>query len=186
MAKASINTSDGTKVVVEGDPEEIKRILSLYLSSEKASKHEPAKDPISSRSKLSRPNGGRVEVQDLVNSLKGYEDFDALERSILDKGTMLYRVLLPLFVSNRSFPEKGGLTSGDIVRFLTQFNIKIDQGNAARTLSSEGSKYVIGDTVRVKGRPVRYKISRSGIQHVELLIKSKWEGPSAHGTLVRR
>lgn len=69
-----------------------------------------------------------------------------------------------------------GLTSGEVAKITTDLGIPISQPNASRTLSGTASKYVIGDKVKMKGQPVRYKLSRRGVKYIQEVLAGNASG----------
>jgi hypothetical protein len=63
-----------------------------------------------------------------------------------------------------------------VKKITTELGIPISQPNASRTLSGTASKYVIGDKVRVKGQPVRYKLSRRGVKYMKEVLAGNSNG----------
>lgn len=174
MAKASLTLPDGTTVLIEGSPEEIKKIISLHRPQEYEEGEEVGrkKTRVKKRPTSGRPEG-EIDLSDLVNIAKSSGDFELIERNILDRSSLVDRILLPLYIANKHVSEHSSLTSGDISKFLSQFSVNIAQPNVAKTLSSTALKYVIGDKIRKKGQAVRYRLSRRGNQYINAVIKGK-------------
>lgn len=180
MPKATITLPDGTNVVIDGSPEEVAKLLSLYggASDEPASK--PAKKAAPKKKKSrktqtatssSASTSDGPDLSAIIEQIKNCEWAEVIEKEILDKSGQVNRILLPLFVVHDYFDNKDALTSGDISRITTDLGIPIATANASRTLSGTASKYVIGDTVRKKGQVVRYKLSRRGHQYFKSLLE---------------
>ncbi len=174
MAKASLTLPDGTRVIVEGSPEEIQKIISLHRPA--SSEVEQTKPRIKGRIRKKKEKvseKGEVDLQSLVNTTKSSKEFDQIETNILDRSSVVDRLLLPLYIAHEYVSEQLALTSGEIAKFLSQFGVHIAQPNIAKNLSSTASRYVIGDTIREKGKPVRYRISRKGLAYMKTVIKGK-------------
>jgi hypothetical protein len=108
----------------------------------------------------------KVDIARLVNHFKQLDNFEEIEQAILDKTDLLNRVLLVLAMHREVVGNEDGLTSGDIVKFYSQLNIKIGQPNVSTMLSDRAKQYVMTDAVRVKGAIMRYRLSRPGIKKV--------------------
>ncbi len=173
MAKASLKLLDGTTVDIEGSAEEIKNILTLHNYNQienTANKNKPKqKVTVGTKSK----NFDSFDITEIVNEIKNCEDAELIGKNILDRTSQVDRILLPLHISEQYLKNKPALTTGDISRILNDLSIHISTANVAHTLSGTASKYVIGDKVRKKGQPVKYKLSRRGQQYLEAVIKNK-------------
>lgn len=166
MAKASLILPDGTKVDIEGNPEEIKKILSMHNLDGQKPKQEKRRGKTES-------SAAGVNLAEIVNKIKSCKEADLIEKNILDRNGQVDRILLPLYIVYTYFPGSLGLTSGEISKILSQLNICIQTPNISKTLSSKASKYVLGDKIRKKGQPVRYRISRKGLRYIGSVIKGK-------------
>lgn len=175
MAKATLTLSDGTSVVIEGTPEEVHRLLSLYGGD---SHQTTAVTRRPKRQKTSRKKApaAKAEVGDqpdltvIVNLIKTCDEAESIEEQILDRASQVDRILLPLYVVHEYLDNKFGLTSGEVNKITTDLGIPVSQPNASRALSGTASRYVVGDSVRKKGRPVRYKLHRRGVQYLKSVI----------------
>jgi hypothetical protein len=174
MAKASLTLPDGTTVIIEGNPEEIQKIISLHrpLSKDAEEIKQPAKKQRTT-TKMKVSEKEETDLQSLVNTTKTCKEFDEIETRILDRSSVVDRLLLPLYIAHEHVSEHLTLTSGDIAKFLSQFGVNIAQPNIAKNLSSTASRYVIGDTMREKGKPVRYRLSRKGSAYLKTVLKGK-------------
>jgi hypothetical protein len=65
------------------------------------------------------------------------------------------------------------LSSGEISKITADLGVPVSQPNVSKTLSGTAAKYVMGDRVRKKGQPVRYKLSRRGLQYLQSVIRGK-------------
>ena len=61
-------------------------------------------------------------------------------------------------------------------KITTDLGIPISQSNASTTLSGTASKYVIGDKVKVRGKAVRYKLSRRGVKYMKEVLAGNADG----------
>lgn len=175
MAKASLKLPDGTTVLVEGSVEEIQKIVSLYRPQTGAAPQNREKKhaQTSSQKLTGESHTDKLDISSIVNALKTSDEIELIEENILDRTSVVDRILLPLYIVHKFFEDKLPMTSGEISKTLSQMGITIFQSNVAKTLSSTASKYVIGDKVRVKGQAVRYRLSRRGVQYISAVIKGK-------------
>jgi hypothetical protein len=107
----------------------------------------------------------RIDLNGLVNWLKEFEGFGNIEESILNSSAdIVDRLILPIAIERIISQEPLGLTSGDVQRFYKQLDLALDQPLISRSLSGKGKAVFIGDGIRTKGVPVRYRLSRAGVQ----------------------
>lgn len=180
MAKANVKLPDGTTVEVSGSPEEIARVLSLYggsgtqsssaAGSKKKTSRKKTKKKAASKGKSTAKSTHQVDWTEIVNLVKTCDEAEAIEEKILDQTSQVNRTLLPLYIVHEHLDNGVGLTSGDVNKVTTDLGIPIATANASRTLSGTASRYVIADRVRKKGAPVRYKLSRRGVQYLKGVI----------------
>jgi hypothetical protein len=174
MAKASLTLPDGTTVQIDGSPDEIQKIISLHRPPQKEAKELVSTFKKEQATKKETPvEKHELNLSSLVNTTKSCEEFDQIETNILDRSSVVDRLLLPLYVAHEYISEHLSLTSGDITKYLSQFSVNIAQPNIAKNLSSTASRYVIGDSIREKGRATRYRISRKGLAYLKSVIKGK-------------
>lgn len=185
MAKASLKLPSGTVVTLEGTPEEVKRLLELYSGSEKG-QPKPTEAGRTRRPRQAKTDGrraaterkkdGKPDLSEIVTLIKDCDEAEAIEKQILDRTAQVDRTLLALFVVHEYLDNAFGLTSGEINKITTDLGIPISQPNASRTLSGSASKYVIGDKVKKKGSPVRYKLSRRGVKYMKEVLAGSANG----------
>lgn len=170
MAKTTIQLANGTIITVEGSADEIAKVMDLYGQGQSLHrKHQKVKITKSKRASSSgapSSEDGKVDILELVNATKDADDFDQIEKNILDQASQVDRVLLPLFVVDRSFGSSYTLTSNDIYKYLKDFGINMALPNISKTLSKTAIKYVMGDSTRKKGVS-SYRIARKGKQYIE-------------------
>jgi len=186
MPKASINLPDGTKVVIEGTPEEVAKLLQLYGGesvgatdskfSQKKNEQKPAKKKATSKPSQENAVDSPVDIIKIIETIRNCDDAEAIEQHILDKTSQVNRILLPLYIIHEHLENAFGLSSGEISRITTDLGVPVQQPNASRTLSGTASKYVIGDSVRKKGQIVRYKLSRRGVQYLSEVLSDTSNG----------
>ncbi len=184
MAKASLELPNGTVVTLEGTPEEVKHLLELYggegkpvskpAPRKRSSKHSKARGR---RAKSSEgEQHGKPDINEIVTLAKDCDEAEAIETQILDRTAQVDRTLLALYIVHEYLDNAFGLTSGEVKKVTTDLGIPISQPNASRTLSGTASKYVIGDKVKVKGQPVRYKLSRRGVKYMKEVLAGNSNG----------
>jgi hypothetical protein len=169
MAKSTIRLANGTTIMVEGSVEEVTKVMNLYGQGQPNEK--PEKEKLVKAKETTTPPGvdsnGKVDILKLVNATKDADDFDQIEKNILDQASQVDRVLLPLFVADRVFGGSHAITSNDIYKYLKDFGINMALPNISKTLSKTAVKYVMGDSTRKKGVSTSYRISRRGKQYME-------------------
>ncbi len=176
MPKASINLADGTTVQIEGSAEEVAKILALYGGTPSGSGTNP-KGPaikknqknVAGKNNVPKHNNaesdGSPDLSTIIQIIKDCNEAENIETTVLDKIGQVNRILLPLFIVHKYMDNAYGLTSGEVSQITTQLGIPVQTPNASKTLSETASKYVIGNKVRKQGQPVRYKLSRRGVQY---------------------
>ena len=170
MAKATLTLANGTVVTIEGETDEIQKLLSSYGAKPEERTSKEIKPPLQKEQNDSSTDDG-VNLSILVNTYKSSEEAEQIESNILDRSSVVDRILLPLYLAHNYLGENIALTSGEIAKFLSQLSINIFQPNIARALSTSASKYVIGDKVRKKGQAVKYRLSRRGLLYLKSVIK---------------
>jgi hypothetical protein len=183
LAKANFVLPNGTTVNIEGTAEEIRTLLEVYGGETGQARSAPPKSKGTAgrtkrRTKKSTPARAKsestaVDISEVVRLVKDCEEAEDIERQILDWTSQVNRTLLPLYIVHEHLDNEFALSSGDINRITTDLGVPVSQPNASSTLSGTASKYVIGDSVRLKGRAVRYKLSRRGIQYVRSVIRGE-------------
>src|SRR5262245_41127509 len=185
MAKASLTLPNGTVVQIEGTAAEVKDLLEFYGGSGGGSSKTARTQASASRSprKTGRSRAPRknqsqgdtaqpeLDLSEIVNFAKTCDEAEKIESHILDRSSQVDRALLPLYIVHEYLKNAFGLSSGEVAKITTDLGVPVSQPNASRTLSGTAAKYVIGDRVRVKGQPVRYKLSRRGVQYLKAVIQ---------------
>ncbi len=100
-----------------------------------------------------------IDVAGIVARIHESDEFDNLEKHILNKASQLPRVLLAFKFAHDSGHHT--LTTGDVEAITDQLGIKISQANVSHCIS-DNKKYFTAGTVRKKGAKVPYKINRQG------------------------
>lgn len=184
MAKASLTLPNGTVVQIEGTATEVRGLLEFYGMAGGSSKATQAKiaDSASSR-KIDRSRAApkrqsgteaseaSLDFSEIVNLAKNCDEAENIERHILDRSSQVDRTLLPLYIVHEHLKNAFGLSSGEVTKITSDLGVPVSQPNASRTLSGTAAKYVMGDRVRRKDQPVRYKLSRRGLQYLQAVIR---------------
>lgn len=187
MAKAHITLPNGTVVAIEGTTDEIERLLTIYSdppSQPTGHSNQPRKftqikannqrgEKKTSPDAPSSSSGDQIDLMEIVNLVKTCDQSEAIENAVLDHLNIMNRVLLPLFIVHEHKGNSIGLTSGEIGKITKQLGVPVSQPNASRCLSGSAKPYVIGDSIRIKGQPVRYKLSRRGLQYFRECLTQK-------------
>jgi hypothetical protein len=177
MATAKLVLPNGASVTIEGTPEEVHQLMQLYASTNAAVKGggAPRRAPASQDESPAEPRTPQFEgdvIAAVVNQIKSSSSAEAIESKILDQRSQMNRILLPLFIINMEMNDEFGLTSGEIAKVTRQLGVPVGQPDVSKILAKEAARYVLGDSARTPGRPVRYKLSRRGVQYVESLLGS--------------
>src|SRR5581483_11325107 len=171
MAKANFTLPNGTIVSIEGTGDEVQRLLEVYSGQAvpasippKYSALTPASTATSVESQVVAASNGNavVDLIEIVNLIRTTKDSEKFETAILDHDNRLNRVLLPLFVVHEYKANAFGLTSGEINKITAELGVPVRQPDASKCLSGPARAYVMGDKMRIKGQPVRYKLNRRG------------------------
>lgn len=172
MAKTSLQLPNGTTVVIEGTPEEVRKLLEFYGGTAPTRATKPkGKKPATQGADTQQPN-----LSEIVNHIKNCDDAEAIETKILDRTSQVNRILLPLYIVHEHLDNRFGLTSGEVSQITKELGIPVKTPNASRTLSRTASKYVIGDKVRKRGQAVRYKLSRRGEKYLSGVLRGTEDG----------
>ncbi len=177
MPTGTIELPNGTKITIEGSVEEVANIVMLYGQSGVSQPKSSGTPQGPSRSKGAAPNSSEgadiaLDIPRLVEIIKDCDEAEVIEAKILDQRDALNRVLMPIFVANKYIDTNLGLTSGDVQKVTDQLGVKVDIASASKILSGRAKAFVSGDAVRKKGAPVRYKLTRRGMQYMEDLVSS--------------
>ncbi len=180
MAKANINLPDGTKVMIEGTPKEVHKLLELYSGikiSENAGMGDDYKVLKKKKQKVAKKGQPAEQAHDyltkIINLIKECDEADAIEKNIIDKASQVNKVLLPLYIVHEHMENSFGLQSGEISKITKDLGIPISQPNVSRTLSNSAARYVMGDRVRKIGQAVKYRLNRRGIKYVQGVVKGE-------------
>ena len=179
MVKATYTFPNGTVVDIDGTVEEVQALHAFYETSPQSRSdpesktRAPRKSSTAKKSSPDTPDDNAVDLMAIVNEIKSCEEANLIESKILDKKDQVPRVILPLYVCQKYLENAYSLTSGQIAKIAAQLGIKLDQGNVSRCLSGSAKAYVMADSVRKKGQPTGYKISRRGNTHIEEILSTQ-------------
>lgn len=105
----------------------------------------------------------------IVNKIKNCEEAEKIEKEILDKTSIHGRILLPFYICYKYFPQQG-LTTGNIEKITSELRVKIQTPNVSNAIADSLQKYLEGNSTRVKGKAVFYKLNRKGAKYFESLL----------------
>jgi hypothetical protein len=105
----------------------------------------------------------------IVNKIKDCEESDQIEKEILDKTFLPGRILLPFYICYKYFSQQG-LTTGDIAKITSELRMKIQTPNVSKAIATSLHKFLEGDSTRIKGKAVFYRLNRKGAKYFESLI----------------
>jgi hypothetical protein len=181
VAKATLTLQNGTVVNIEGTTKEVRALLDFYGGGASHATSARSKQELTGRrKKVAAPKASEAtgdaespstNLSDIIATVKNCEEADAIEHQVLDRTSQVDRTLLPLYIVHEHFDNAFGLSSGDVSKITTDLGVPVSQSNASTTLSGTASKYVIGDRVRRKGQPVKYKLSRRGVKYIRSVIR---------------
>jgi hypothetical protein len=109
-------------------------------------------------------------IVDIVNKLRDCDKSEIIEKRILDEKSVDNRILLPLYICAKHFPQRR-LTTGEIAKITSELGVKIKQPNVAKCVAKSLLKYLDSNSTRVKGKPCLYRLNRKGIAYFESIIK---------------
>jgi len=173
MAKATLTLQNGTSVQIEGTTEEIKKLLEFYGGEPvRSGNRTPSlKTPLKRQPRPAEKEGSPVDLASILKIAKDCEDADKIEKQILDRTSQVDRTLLPLYIVHEHLNNCVGLTTGEISKITKNLGIPIATPNVSHTLSGTASRYVMGDKLKKRGQPVRYKLSRRGVKYVKAVLE---------------
>lgn len=116
-----------------------------------------------------KDEAGNDYILSIANKIKNCDESDQIEKEILDKTFSPGRVLLSFYICYKYFPQQG-LTTGDIEKITSELRVKIQTPNVSKAISDSLHKYLEGNSTRIKGKPVVYKLNRKGAKYFESLL----------------
>jgi hypothetical protein len=180
VAKASFNLPDGTSIHVDGTADEVRELLTHFASR----KGTPTKGHVPRKRTRaagpSAPRGGEgspaVDILAIVNMIKTCPEAEAIAANVLDKRDRTNRILLPLYVVAEYMNDGFRLTSGEIAKITAQLKVPVHPNNVSTELGGKSSRFVMGNRTRTSGVPVRYGITRTGLQRIKSVLKGATVG----------
>ncbi|GEM_PF-1874225 len=113
-------------------------------------------------------------ILEIVNKIKNCAEAKKIESNILDKVGMPGRILLPFFICYKYFPEQK-LTTGDIEKITSELRVRVRTPNVSNAIANSLQKYLDGNSTRVRGKAVSYKLNRKGAKYFETILNSNEE-----------
>lgn len=154
---------------------EIKSLADECLAALSNAPTEQKQSSISSTKKPAKvSNDSNDHILSIVNKIKNCEEADKIEEKILDKVSIPGRVLLPFYICCKYFPQQG-LTTGDVARITSELRVGVKTPNVSKAITESLQKYLEGDSTRVKGKAVVYKLNRKGAKYFESLLSANEE-----------
>ena len=150
----------------------LQHLLNLDTVDKSKQVKQKKKPTLKGKKEVTKRSERALNLTEIVNLVKSCDEAEQIERQILDRVSQVDRTLLPLYIVYQHMENKYSLTSGEISKVTTDLGIPMATANISHTLSGTASKYVIGDAVRKKGKPVRYKLSRRGAKYIKTVIES--------------
>jgi len=128
---------------------------------------------ISNKKQTKKEEKKKIDITLLiVNKIKDCEEFEEIEKEVLDKNSIPNRVLLPFYICYKYFPEQG-LTTGNIEKITEELGVRVRTPNVSNAITNSLWKYLAGDSSRKKGKAVVYKLNRKGVNYFESILKLK-------------
>lgn len=127
------------------------------------------KRKLSTAKETKKDNVGHDYILSIVNKIKSCDESDQIEKEILDKTSLPGRILLPFYICYKYFSQQG-LTTGDIEKITSELRVKVQTPNVSKTISDSLHKYLEGNSTRIKGKPVVYRLNRKGAKYFESLL----------------
>lgn len=169
MAKASFRLPNGTSVLIEGTPEEVRELLAFYASTthkvepQTPKRPKPESENIVSTESKTKPD--KTDIEKIVELVKTCPEAEVIEKHILDQTNEANRVLVPLYIIHEHLDNIFGLTTTEISEVTIALGVKVSRQNALRVLKFTAPGFVIK-----LGNPPRYKINRRGLAHIKSVI----------------
>ncbi|MCX5904939.1 MAG: hypothetical protein NTV89_16040 [Proteobacteria bacterium] len=178
MPKATVTLASGAVVNIEGTTAEVKDLLAFYgaAHADPQEKKKATPAPRTAGKSTAKAQTEEFSISEIVKHVKDCDEADEIESRILETTSQVNRILLPLFVVHVYMGASHRLTTGDISAVTKELGIPIHVANVSNALKGSAARYVIGDTVRRRGQPVRYLLSRRGLKYIQNVIKGKSDG----------
>lgn len=120
----------------------------------------------------------------IVNKIKNCGENEKIEKEILDKISIPGRVLLPFYICYKYFPQQG-LTTGDVSKITSELRVGIKTPNVSKAITDSLQKYLEGDSTRMRGKAVVYKLNRKGAKYFESLLNADEKSNSTTESFAR-
>lgn len=118
---------------------------------------------------IKRDTGSDNYMLSIVNKIKNCGESEKIEKEILDKISIPGRVLLPFYICYKYFPQQG-LTTGDVSKITSELRVGIKTPNVSKAITDSLQKYLEGNSTRMRGKAVVYKLNRKGAKYFESLL----------------
>lgn len=105
----------------------------------------------------------------IINKIKNCPESEKIDSRILAKTAIPGRILLPYYICYKYFPNQG-LITGDIEKITSELRVRVKTPNVSNYITNSLWKYLDGDSSRVKGKSVTYKLNRKGANYFESLL----------------
>lgn len=113
-------------------------------------------------------------ILSIVNKIKNCEEADKIDKKILSEVSVPGRVLLPFYICYKYFSQLG-LTTGDVAKIRSELQIGTTTSNVSHAITNSLHKYLEGDSTRVKGKAVFYKLTENGAKYFVSLLNADEE-----------
>lgn len=114
-----------------------------------------------------------VPILSIVNKIKNCDEFEKIEKEILDKTALAGRILLPFYICYKYFPRQR-LTTGDIEKITDKLKAKIQTPNVSKTISKSLHKYLEGHFIPGRNqRTLVYALTPRGAKYFESILNPK-------------
>jgi hypothetical protein len=179
LPKTTVTLPSGTVITVDGTVEDIERIISAATAStvmgsgrEQVSRMQTSSS-VAPDKQTDEPVESELNLVELVHLAKTCNEAESIAKHVLDKRSVVNKILLPLYLVHEHKSNSHGLTSGQISRVLKELGTPIDVRNVSTSLSGQARGFVTGDKVRVRGQAVSYKMIRRGVQYFKETLAQK-------------
>jgi len=173
MTSAKLTLPNGTILTIEGTVEDVQKLVEFCGDSSAQSAISGKKTKSHNRKQSSQTLHQKDHITQIVNLIKDCKESDIIEKTIIDKGSEVNKVLLPLYIIHEYMGNTIALQSGEISKITKELGIPISQPNVSSSLSGAASRYVMGDRTRKARQVVKYKLNRRGLKYIKDIIGGK-------------
>lgn len=145
---------------------------SLHGLLETRSTLEASKHKNSITQKQTKQTNNASIIIDIVKKTKGCDEYEAIEKNILDQSSQDKRILLCYYISSKYF-NNTPLTTTDVEKITRELEVTVKQPNVAKKIKNSLYKYLDSETPRKSGKPTLYRMKRSGIMYLEEILYGK-------------